>query len=1174
MGGAMMNMMLLLWVFSRLAFTDAFISGDSADDLKALRVSIAKHPPVRAVLAGTLTIPCHVTYLRPLATSSTAGRRAVLGAPRVKWTFISEGKEAEILVARGQKVKVSEGYRYRVSLPFYPATPTDATLVMSELRSNDSGIYRCNLQHGIEDGHDLLEVKVKGVVFLYREGSTRYAFTFAKAREACARIGAQIATPEQLYAAYFSGYEQCDAGWIADQTVRYPIHTPREACYGDMDGLPGVRNYGVVDPEDMYDVYCYVEDLHGELVLGTAPDKFTLEEAKAHCQDLGAEIATPGQLYAAWNEGLDHCSSGWLADGSVRYPIVTPRERCGGSQPGVKTIFQFRNQTGFPNAQSRYDVYCFREETDSFTESPEKYRATEPEGVKEIVTVTDKMEELQLPRAEVENESRGAIYAVPLFQDMSDAEQRKPSSAPEEASIPISREALLDNSVSSDLGLHPPSRFPESPASPEAGLISSDIKQGSSAPPAEEGEKGRIGNCTETPRNEEEHGTDPKQTLSSSLEGENVRTAEEKQTPGSSHQGSDGVNLVLPTEMTPGEPQSMVPHAEVEMTGGDMTASPTNAPAEISPKLAGSGDAIKPNMSHVPVSSHQERREEPTAEGSSADGLGVDFIPGSSLDLEVVATKKVDALEQLARTTSSRGIKEDSGVQEHSPTVAASAAPTVGWKAEDLKEPGQRLFTERAQTYATPPSGLVSGMSSTRFPDSGRRPGSSEDTELSGDVALGPVWPEGTSTIQDTPLSASPGMGTSSLQESEEHSGSTWLLQPAAPRSQTEDIRSASRPEGTMVALTISHTEVGQVHTVLPPSGESPAEDDSQTVGRKSVEPPDSDASGPLSGESSEEEKAIEEQTVPSATPAMAAISPTGTPGEPEGEGCSSSAKHGLTSPTADVFKEASGPALDGIPSTDAPLTTTSPLPVLPTDSASLGAGVNISDDCIPNPCMNGGTCSEEEYRISCICLPGYGGDICETDLEKCSPGWDSFQGSCYKHFATRRSWEDAETQCRRYGGHLANIMTPEEQNFINNQYKEYQWIGLNDRTIEGDFQWSDGSPVLYENWHHGQPDSHFLSGEDCVVIVWHNGGQWSDVPCNYHLSYTCKMGLVSCASPPEITNAHRFGKPKQRYEINSIVLYQCLDGFTQRHSPVVRCQEDGRWEWPQLSCVPIGPNP
>uniref|UniRef100_A0A8C3U923 Link domain-containing protein n=1 Tax=Catharus ustulatus TaxID=91951 RepID=A0A8C3U923_CATUS len=97
-----------------------------------------------------------------------------------------------------------------------------------------------------------------------------------------------------------------------------------------------------------------------EIFLETAPGRFTLEEAAQRCRALGAELASPGQLYAAWNAGLDACSPGWLADGSVRYPIVTPRERCGGALPGVKTIFLFRNQTGFPDAQSRYDAYCFR----------------------------------------------------------------------------------------------------------------------------------------------------------------------------------------------------------------------------------------------------------------------------------------------------------------------------------------------------------------------------------------------------------------------------------------------------------------------------------------------------------------------------------------------------------------------------------------------------------------------------------------------------------------------------------------------------------------------------------------------------------------------------------------------------------------------------------------------
>lgn len=98
----------------------------------------------------------------------------------------------------------------------------------------------------------------------------------------------------------------------------------------------------------------------GEVFHNGLPLQLTFNEAQLYCRDAGAELATAAQLYSAWSEGLDRCSPGWLADGSVRYPIITPRERCGGPEPGVKTVYRFSNRTGFPESSSLHDVYCFR----------------------------------------------------------------------------------------------------------------------------------------------------------------------------------------------------------------------------------------------------------------------------------------------------------------------------------------------------------------------------------------------------------------------------------------------------------------------------------------------------------------------------------------------------------------------------------------------------------------------------------------------------------------------------------------------------------------------------------------------------------------------------------------------------------------------------------------------
>uniref|UniRef100_A0A3B4G071 Brevican n=1 Tax=Pundamilia nyererei TaxID=303518 RepID=A0A3B4G071_9CICH len=331
-----------------------------SDDSKLLHVTIPATQPVFAVLGGSLTLPCLVSLAHPPPSPSTNGRHAVLSVPRIKWSILNHGMETEILVARGDRVRVSEAYKERASLFNYAYSPADLTLRLESVRQNDTGFYRCEVQQGLEDANDVVQVKVKGVVFHYRDASSRYAFTFEQAKEACEDIGADIATPEQLLASYNSGYEQCDAGWLSDHSVRYPIQMPREGCFGDMDGLPGVRNYGLLEPDELYDVYCYVENIHGEVFHGSTPQRFTFGEAKAYCLSHGAELATTAQLYAAWNDGLNHCSPGWLADGSVRYPIVTPRERCGGGEPGVRTVYRYSNQTGFPETHSRHDVYCFR----------------------------------------------------------------------------------------------------------------------------------------------------------------------------------------------------------------------------------------------------------------------------------------------------------------------------------------------------------------------------------------------------------------------------------------------------------------------------------------------------------------------------------------------------------------------------------------------------------------------------------------------------------------------------------------------------------------------------------------------------------------------------------------------------------------------------------------------
>ncbi|XP_075048748.1 brevican core protein [Mixophyes fleayi] len=1118
-----MDMKLNLLLVLAVALTSQALTSDveeNSRENKSLSVRIG-NSTTKTVLSGTLTIPCHITYQSPTEDVSV-GRRAVLATPRVKWTFISNGKEVEILVARGHKVKMSEGYRLRASLPHYSSSAYDVTLVLRELLSNDSGIYRCHVQHGIEDNYDMLEVKVKGVVFLYREGTNRYAYTFPMAQESCARIKAHIATADQLLAAYRGGYEQCDAGWIADQTVRYPIQTPREGCYGDMDGFPGVRNYGVLEPDDLYDVYCYVEELNGEVFLGSTPNKFTLEEAREYCRRTGSDIATTGQIYAAWNEGLDHCSPGWLSDGSVRYPIVTPREKCGGNLPGVKTIFQFRNQTGFPDSQAKYDVYCFRGKSPASTQDLDESLPAPGNRVRDVITVTESFEELKLPEVKAENEAQGSVDSIPLNK----TDVTKPKGADTETIT------LKDQQES------PP--YPTTPTV-ESIISGEDLSPALASFPPYEDNTDDCEECTTTD-------TIATPVLESSQE-DNLGLVPEK-TPKST--GRPFEEHVLPTDG-----DTILDLTFVNVNAENYYDNFTDMAQELGATVSESGGPFDsdgtPEPTQFSESDHtvDANHQKGTSQGDThnmtkADTSSIHVVPTMISSILEAGVDYRDINKSLAEENDKQLV--NTSLETPIAHIVSSISPTTEQNNFEASgnEDHSMLTEQYPKTIVNSLEEMVSGDHTSGTPDditnapildsnlvlttamaTSPEPKSNNIPKLSWEDGSGEV-PEFTSSDGSTADGNSTQTHETNRTENREgpnHSTYTPLLA----------VQNLYEPDETSTAQ-VSHLKSPDVSSVISTVKDIGVE---QPYVREKIHFPTSVVGTVQSLEDLDSNTAVTPVHTTSTSP----------PNNP---------RNSTTQPLEKTFR----PTVSMSP--------TYPLPAVPTEKAIVGSSVNFSDDCYPNPCENGGTCTEEDDGdFRCLCLPGYFGKACEINVDKCLDDWDTFQGFCYKHFYTRRSWVEAETHCRGYGSHLVSIVAPEEQDFVNNKYREYQWTGLNDRTIEGDFQWSDGNPLLFENWNHGQPDSYFLSGEDCVVMGWHDGGQWSDVPCNYHLPYTCKMGLVFCGAPPEVTNASTYGRPKTRYQISSVVGYRCDEGFVQRNSPIIKCQSDGVWEEPQINCWP-----
>ncbi|KAL0171892.1 hypothetical protein M9458_032203, partial [Cirrhinus mrigala] len=104
--------------------------------------TIPDSPPVSAILGGSLTLPCLVSL----------SRTPSLATSQMELSFIKQ---------RDRDLGGPELYKGRASLPNYATSSADLTLRLDGLIHNDTGFYRCEVQHGLEDARDQAHVKVK-----------------------------------------------------------------------------------------------------------------------------------------------------------------------------------------------------------------------------------------------------------------------------------------------------------------------------------------------------------------------------------------------------------------------------------------------------------------------------------------------------------------------------------------------------------------------------------------------------------------------------------------------------------------------------------------------------------------------------------------------------------------------------------------------------------------------------------------------------------------------------------------------------------------------------------------------------------------------------------------------------------------------------------------------------
>ncbi|GFT23252.1 macrophage mannose receptor 1 [Nephila pilipes] len=127
--------------------------------------------------------------------------------------------------------------------------------------------------------------------------------------------------------------------------------------------------------------------------------------------------------------------------------------------------------------------------------------------------------------------------------------------------------------------------------------------------------------------------------------------------------------------------------------------------------------------------------------------------------------------------------------------------------------------------------------------------------------------------------------------------------------------------------------------------------------------------------------------------------------------------------------------------------------------------------------------------------------------------GWLKLEDMCFKMFAGNPlTFDEAETSCKRQGGHLVSLSGTSVQaiaTYLGMEVNQTYWIGLKYEKPTQRFKWLNKWPMTISKWGRYEPSN---LNEDQVCFSSTPDGYWRSTECNQGLPYICQ---ITAGKPP-----------------------------------------------------------